>query len=304
LRRRKIRLLLVSRKIRLIRRKVCLTKQKKKLAAQLKVGGGPLAKQYQAQIDNYETQLATYNTHLQAYLKNVAAAQARVQNAAQGYNQAQNATLSAENELGNPVSRWIIYAGVVGTVLVGDTLFILYLHGDRERDFENRAIVQSIAKSTAELEVRTTDLTDLWLANEKQLAGYHQLVLNYAATSRATTKFSLWFGFVFVAVISVCVLFAHSLATTVASSVIATVGTAVTGYVARTVLRNSETSSAEVIEFFSHPIETQRLLTARQLIETMPDDVQGEAKLLLIKELVRARNGSRTSEHGRPRKRE
>ena len=173
----------------------------------------------------------------------------------------------------------------------------------QKRDLENRAIVQSIAESTAQLEVKSTDLADLWLANEKQLAGYHQLILNYAATSRATTKFSLWFGFVFVAVISVCVLFTHSLATTIASSVIATIGTAVTGYIGRTVLRNSETSSAEVIEFFLHPIETQRLLTARQLIETMPEEVQGHAKLLLVKELVRARNGSRTSEKRRPSKR-
>jgi hypothetical protein len=251
-----------------------------KLASTESKGVGPLFRDIENDLANKQQQLAR--------------SEALLQNASQNYNVATEATARAEIQLGNPLSRWIIYAGVAGALAVGDTLVILYLHTDRERDQENRAIVQTIAESTAKLEAESTDVTGLWLANEKQLAGYHQLILNYAATSRATTKFSLWFGFVFVSFISVCVLFTHSLATTVASSVIATVGAAVTGYIARTVLRNSETSSSEVIEFFSHPIETQRLLTARQLIDTMPEEAQDQAKLLLIKELMRVRSAEKS----------
>jgi hypothetical protein len=225
----------------------------------------------------------------------LAPAQARFQVANSDYSLAQSAVARAQAQAGNPTGRWIVYAGVAGALVVGDALFILYLYTDRQRDLENKAIVQGIAESSAQLNAEAADVGGLWMANQRQLAGYHQLVINYAAASRATTKFSLWFGFAFVALLGVVVIFTHSLAVTVASSVIATVGATLTGFVARAILRNSEASSREVLEFFSHPLETQRLLTARLLIESMPEDSQGPAKLILIQELMRARESGQPS---------
>lgn len=242
-------------------------------------GSGPVVEALQRELSNGENQLATAQGHFQAADNN--------------YNSEQGSASRAENQLDSPLSRWIVYAGVAGAIIVGDTLFILYLNTDRQREIENKAIVRSIAESAAKLEAGVADVAELWLANERQLAGYHQLVLNYAATSRATTKFSLWFGFIFVAVLSACVIFTHSLAATVASSVIAAVGTVVTGFIARAILKNSETSSVEVMAFFSHPLETQRLLTARQIIDSMPEEAQAQAKLLLVRELLRANGSSR-----------
>jgi hypothetical protein len=43
------------------------------------------------------------------------------QTASQNYNLAQDAPARAEGQLGNPFSRWIIYAGVAGALVVGDT---------------------------------------------------------------------------------------------------------------------------------------------------------------------------------------
>jgi hypothetical protein len=94
------------------------------------------------------------------------------------YDVAETAAAQAENQLGNQLSHWIIFAGVVGAIAVGDTLFILYVHADRERDLGTGPSCRASPSRPRS-------------SKRGQLAGYHQLVLNYAATSRATTKFSL-----------------------------------------------------------------------------------------------------------------
>ena len=180
-------------------------------------GAGPIAKSLQTQLTAGEQELA--------------GAEAQYQIALHKYNLALAATAAIKAGQGNSLGRWIVYSGVAGAVAVGDTLFVLYVSSDRQRDIENRAIVRDIAESAAQLDAASTDPAVLWIANERRLAGYHQLVLNYAASSRATAKFALWFGFLFVTAVSICALFAHTLASTVASSVIATVGAAVTGFV-------------------------------------------------------------------------
>jgi hypothetical protein len=207
------------------------------------------------------------------------------------YDNAQAATETARSRQGSPLGQWIIYVGALGALAIGDVLFMVYVYGDKRREFENRLIVQSLAESRSQL----TDLTTQWNANEEQLNGYHQLVYNYAKSSRATTKFTLLSGFAFVLVLSIFALTSHSLASTVASSVIATAGAVVTGFIARAVLRNAENSSSEVIAFFSHPLETQRILTAQRIVDTMSDEPQQQAKLLMVAELVQAKSPERLS---------
>ena len=176
---------------------------------------------------------------LQSDQKQLQVATAKSQLAQNKYNTAQAATATARSRQGNPLGQWIIYIGAVGALAIGDALFMVYVYGDKRREFENRLIVQSFAESKSQL----TDLTTQWNANEEQLNGYHRLVLNYAKSSRATTKFTLLSGFAFVLILSIFALTSHRLASTVASSVIATAGAVVTGFIARAVLRNAENSS-------------------------------------------------------------
>jgi hypothetical protein len=110
-------------------------------------GQGPQIEQFQAQLQADEHKLA--------------AAQAQDNIATEHYDVAEAAAAQAESQLGNPLSHWIIFAGIVGAIAVGDTLFILYLRADRERDLENRAIVQRIAESTASFEAGSTDVAAL-----------------------------------------------------------------------------------------------------------------------------------------------
>lgn len=236
-------------------------------------GSGPIAKSLQTQLSADEQELVGAETQYQIALHK--------------YNLALAATAAIKASQDNWLGRWIVYSGVAGAVAIGDVLFVLYVSSDRQRDIENRAIVRDIAESTAQLDAASPDPAVLWIANERRLAGYHQLVLNYASSSRAAAKFTLLFGFLFVIAVSICALFAHTLASTVASSVVATVAAAVTGFVSQAVLRNAENSSKEVLSFFSHPLEAQRFLTAQQIAATMSGETQQEAKLLIIRELVR-----------------
>jgi hypothetical protein len=218
------------------------------------------------------------------------------------YDQAITAAATARNHQGNPLSHWIVYVGVAGAVVIGDALIILYVYNDKRRNFENRVIVENLAQSRSRLDTRSMNLADLWIANEEQLEGYHRLVLNYAASTRVTTQLSLLAGFLFLIVICAFALSSHSLVSAVASSVVATAGAVVTGFIARAVLRNAETSSSEVNAFFTHPLETQRILTAQRIADTMSDEAKQEAKLLMVKALVKTERVNRSQPKVQPGK--
>jgi hypothetical protein len=76
----------------------------------------------------------------------------------------------------------------------------------------------------------------------------------------------------------------------------------VTGFIARAVLRNAETSSSEVNAFFTHPLETQRILTAQRIADTMSDEAKQEAKLLMVKALVKTERVNRSQPKVQPGK--
>lgn len=189
----------------------------------------------------------------------------------------------------NPISKWAVYGGIAIGALLGDMLIITYVRVSKYRDFQNDLIVKELTKTEEQLPLDgTSELSNLWRANEEQIKGYHRLVLNYAASTRLTTQLVMLAGFLFLLAVSIFAIFSHTLASAVASSVVATAGAAVTGFIARAILRNSESSSREVVNFFSHPLETQRILTAQRLIETMPEESQQQAKLQMIKALTQA----------------
>jgi len=209
-------------------------------------------------------------------------ASGRAQAAEDAYSNALATAGAVQSRQDVPLERWIIYAGAFGAVAIADALFIAYIRGEKQREFENKATAERLAQARFRLD----SLQDQWEANQGQLSGYHQIVLNYAKSSRATTKFALISGFAFVLVVSVFAISSHNLASTVSSSVIASTGAVVTGFISRAVLRSTEDSSREIVAFFSHPLETQRLLIAQQIANEMSGEGTEQARLLILKELL------------------
>jgi hypothetical protein len=128
-------------------------------------------------------------------------------------------------------------------------------------------------------------------SDRKQIETYHQIVLAYATRSRIYTITALGAGFIFIAIISGIAIF-NDEASTITASIVTATSAALTGFVARAALRNSEASSQELRSFFEHPLDLERALAAERLVNAMPPNGQGAARLIIINYLAGRRDGA------------
>ena len=209
------------------------------------------------------------------------AANARIDSARSDRDEAEADYRQAQDQVTSMSTRWLIFEGAAIAALLLLPITIAYLRSEKRREHENRQIL-------ADLEVRAEsrdnpfDLGARWLDNQEQLQNYHQLVLNYASSTRQTTLATLVAGFAFLAILGIFAVSAKDAPSAIASSVVTAAAAAVTGYIARAVLRNADTSSREMLSFFSHPLEVQRLLAAEKVAQAMPEPSKNQANLLII----------------------
>lgn len=182
---------------------------------------------------------------------------------------------------------WSIYAAVIACSILVAGVYLRYLRLEKGRQFENRRLVQQIIEEEATDEF---DLQNLWEANKKQLQLYHQIVVNYAQSSRQSTQVFLICGFFFIVLVGVFALTRSSTAGAISSSIVSATGAIVTGFIVQAALKNQDSSSRELVEFFSHPLDVQRALAAERLIMSMPEEDQSKAKLIVVEHLAAAIN--------------
>jgi hypothetical protein len=180
---------------------------------------------------------------------------------------------------------WVIFDILIVVLSLLVYVFCVTSITEKRRQFENNYLLSQAAAQDRSPSSEW-DFETLWTNNRNQLQVYHQIVLNFAASSRQYTQISLLIGFVFIVIISIFAITANATANAISSSVVASAGAIVTGFIAQTTLKNSAASSRELIEFFSHPIEEQRVLAAERLIQTMPADRQADAKLLVVEHMM------------------
>ncbi|WP_157529690.1 hypothetical protein [Nocardia sp. NRRL S-836] len=90
----------------------------------------------------------------------------------------------------------------------------------------------------------------------------------------------------FLLVISLGIVFVFmvdGVASTIAASVVTAADAAVTGYITRAVLRNSENSNREVSRFFHHPRQLERVLAAERILAGISSEKGDEARLEVVK---------------------
>lgn len=182
----------------------------------------------------------------------------------------------------------VLWVGLVGCLLltlatgVGARTYMT----DTRRDYSARVRLRSIeAEARRRASKQPGDplgLIALWEGNRTRIEGYHELVTSYATATRHLTQIVLVVGFGFLLLTSTVALFARTTASAVATSVVATAGAALGGFVANAVLRNAESSAREVQAFFGHPLHLERLLSAERLLADMPPKERAQAKLALI----------------------
>ncbi|MFG1944310.1 hypothetical protein [Nonomuraea sp. NPDC048826] len=180
----------------------------------------------------------------------------------------------------------LLRSGFAVALIFAAALLFWYVRNEKRRTFENQQVLKDIRERDLPVDDSLT-LRALWRDNRDQLQLYHKLVLNYASSTRQTTLATLLVGFSFLVAAGAFSLFADNVASAVAVSVVSAAGAAVAGFIAQAVLKNSETSSREVLAFFSHPLEVERILAAERVIESMPESARDAARLLIVQALTR-----------------
>lgn len=180
----------------------------------------------------------------------------------------------------DPIVR-IVIAGVL--IVIGyfvAVLIVTAIRSESKRAWQNRQLVAAIPYST--------DLSPkaLWQKNEEYLQRYHQLVQNYSTSTRQLTLIVILAEFVFLLAVGAVFMFITVTSTAIAASIVAAVFAGVTGFVANVVLKNAEGSSREVRQFFRHPIDVQRLLSAQLIIEDMDGAEKDKARMVIVRSLA------------------
>lgn len=179
-------------------------------------------------------------------------------------------------------------AFAIGMIVVGLLVAIYYQYGEQQRRYENSTILNQIVSD--DVADSSMDLKTLWTGNRRHLKNYHQIVMNYAESTKKSTGLYIMIGFIFIIVTAAFALFAQTTSAAISSAIVATAASVLTGFIAKAVLNNSATSSRELQTFFNHPIEVERALAAERLVGTFETpERRDEAKLLIIQSLTRQR---------------
>lgn len=198
--------------------------------------------------------------------------------------------------------QWISLLGALATI-VGALLFtgiFAVVVGESRKRWLNQLLIEmsgskasTIAETNSDDTAESSDtdesgalsLESLWDRNRQQIENYHKIVLNYASSSRTYTLIALGVGFAFILIVTILAVTAKSDAA-IPAAVVAASSAALTGFVANASLRNSESSSQELRAFFGHPLDVERALAAERLVNAMPSDEQGKARLIIINYLA------------------
>lgn len=184
------------------------------------------------------------------------------------------------------LQRWILISAIAAVAILFAVALasgiLYYLGQEARRRFEN----ELLADEATATDVDTLDLPSLWTDNRDRLGKYHQIVLNFAQSTRQATLLTISIGFFFIVVISIISVTSEGTASAISSSVIGASGAILTGFIGQAVLKNAATSSRELTSFFSHPIGVERALNAERIIAKIEDPQKRAAGELMLVEYL------------------
>jgi hypothetical protein len=163
-------------------------------------------------------------------------------------------------------------------------------HGVARRKYEERLEQETREKLRAERDdtVAPGELTELLAANRALLDAYQRPVRAQARTSYTYSQRAIFAGLV-VLVTGVGIVLATDDATArVSVAGLAAVGSAVSGYIARTYLRIYDTAQEQLNFYFREPLITSYLLTAERIAEKLDGGRRQDAYSLMVGEIVRS----------------
>ena len=172
---------------------------------------------------------------------------------------------------------WILYgAFVVATISVASAI-VTYSRHEARRQFQNDQLKRRLAAGADEFDIR-----QMLQHNRAQLQGYHAIISNFATSSRQLAIRAIGVGFGFTILVSSTALLVDGIAGAISASVVAASAAGLTGFIGSAIIKNTATSSNEMMASFKHPIDTERVLTAERIIASLPVEEKVTATMLLV----------------------
>lgn len=125
-------------------------------------------------------------------------------------------------------------------------------------------------------------LAKLWASVNRRIDKYHDDAQNQGRQAFLAAMMSMWIGFALLIASGVAALVAPTATGVVVSGSLGAVSAAVSGYVARTFLRTHQETSFHLRNYFLHPVEMSRYLSAERAIGESGLDPESRAELMRI----------------------
>jgi MFS family permease len=130
------------------------------------------------------------------------------------------------------------------------------------------------------------DLRGLLRLNRKQMEAYEALTRRQAASSYQLSHVALALAMAALLGGSIAVLLVDTTATKVVAAALATVGSTLSGFIARTYLRIYERTLLQLNHYFEQPLVSSYVLTAERLIGCMSGERRDDAYAKVVDELM------------------
>ncbi|MEU6828683.1 hypothetical protein ABZ894_08505 [Nocardia beijingensis] len=176
----------------------------------------------------------------------------------------------------------LILVPVVGVIAGTTTAFLLASRRNEQRESEARAAVDvAIAEFSDPF-----DLKSLMEINRAQMQEYDAQARGQSNTSHWSSLGAMVVGLIIVAAGLILSVVAGDAAAKFSAAIIAAVGTATGGYIAKTFIALNSSVQEQVRYYFEQPLVASYLITAERFIAQMPEADRPEQYRLLVRAVL------------------
>lgn len=131
------------------------------------------------------------------------------------------------------------------------------------------------------------ELKEIWAVNQQRLDYYHEIAISQSKMSFISTQVATGLGFALIVTVGWIAAQATDPLGTITAGAVGIVGGGLSAFIGATFMKSQSRASAQLQQFFLHPVEYSRLLGAERLIEDLDPPQKAEAVKIIVEAMMR-----------------
>lgn len=131
------------------------------------------------------------------------------------------------------------------------------------------------------------ELKEIWAVNQQRLDYYHEIAISQSKMSFISTQVATGLGFALIIIVGWIAAQATDPLSTITAGAVGIVGGGLSAFIGATFMKSQSRASAQLQQFFLHPVEYSRLLGAERLIEDLEPPQKAEAVKIIVEAMMR-----------------